>query len=517
MALATALNTTSATPTPTSTSTAQQPQYIYGSGTDLSNAIKNYGGSNNYDFVDTSAGGFDPSTMQKGGYMLGGTGVNTNVTDSMLNNAGVTRLGGANSNQTAGALANALNTQYIYGSGADLNNARNIFGNNSNTKFVDTSASGFDPNSMVSGSIMLGGSGVNTNVTDNALANAGVARLGGSNAAGTADQLNQYYVNSLRPTAPTQTDAPTYTPFKFDGNMQTYLDQAQSSLAPQLQQQVNSIQTNYNNNLIPQANNDTLSRGLARSSYAGNRVDQVTANESRDLQNAQLANQQQVNDLALKNYNTGYDRAYQLNKDQNVNNWQAYNAQNTANQQGFTNDNTLYNEANSNYQNNRNYNADQAYKQQQQNNWQQQVDNSKNQFQQQMDYNKNRDANNLALSYAQLAASRANAANRSSGSGGRSSSAASTAAAKSQQSQIDKAAQANFDALTTPQDQYGLLNNSDFINSVSQGTYKALQSQYQKNLNSSGLSQSLVQSSQPTWNYQNLYNGTDTPVYGGGR
>ena len=485
-------STTTATVQPTS-------QNIYGSGKDLSDAIAKYGSNKGYNFVDTSAQGFDPSTMQSGGWMLGGNKVNTNVNDGLLQSKGIHRLAGADAPGTQNALYNAVNNgisspqsglKYVYGSGSDLQNAQNIFSPSQGYKLVDVSSPDFDAANMQSGGVMLGGNGVNGNITDDMLSRLNINRVWGKDSADTADKVGQYNVNSLMP---------GNNDFSFTGSMQDYLDQAQGLLKPQLDIADQSINTQYDTNLIPQANNDTLSRGLARSSYAGNRVDQLNTARSRDLSNALLQNQQQVNNLGLQNYNTAYDRAYNQYNDQ------------------FNHGMSLYSTANQGYWQNKNYNADQSYKQQQQSNWQNQFDTSKNQWQQGFDYTKQKDAQAFDLEQQKLAASMAAAAARSSG-GGRSSGGSSSTAAKASQSQVDKAAQANFDSLSSVQDQYAMLGDKDFINSVSQSTYKSLQSQYQKNLKAANtedhhITQSFVSASEPTWDY------ADSPytIYSGGR
>jgi len=348
-------NTTSTTNT--ANNNANQVKYIYGSGSDLSNAKSLYGNNAGYKFVDTSAQGFDPNSMVSGSWMLGGSAVNGNVTDNLLNSKGVTRLWGDNQAGTQTALANAMGKKIVYGSDRDLANAKNLYGNNPNYQFVDVSQQSFNPNSMVAGSVLLGGTGVNTNITDDMLNSLGVTRVGGKDEAATADKMGSSYVNSL---------APTNDAFTFNGSMQDYLDQAQNLLSPQLEMEKIKINDNYDTQ-VENSDNDTLRRGLARSSYAGNRDDQINAYRNKDIMYADLANQQQVNNMASANYDKAYDRAYQLYNDQ------------------FNRQQQLYSNANSNYWQNKNFNADQAYKDQQQSNWQKEFDTSNDHWQKTFD------------------------------------------------------------------------------------------------------------------------------------
>ncbi|NMM62069.1 hypothetical protein HBE96_05065 [Clostridium sp. P21] len=405
---------------------SKNAQYIYGSGRDLSDAIAKYGNNKNYNFVDTSTQGFDPSTMKSDGWMLGGNKVNTNVSDDMLQSKGIHRLGGADATDTQNALANAISNgistpqsglKYVYASGTDLQNAQNIFRTGDGYKIVDVSAPDFDPANMQKGGIMLGGNGVNKNITDNMLNRLDINRAYGQDSTGTAKAAENYYWDSQKPTSPTVVSTPTFTPFSFTGNMQNYLDEAQQMLKPQYDLTVKNINDNYDTNLIPQANNDTLSRGLARSSYAGNRVDQVNKARTTDLTNAAMQEQQQINNMALQNYDKAYDRSYQGWKDQNANNWQTYNAQNTANQQGFQNQMNLYNANRGDYWKNKSYDADQTYKQQQQNNWQKQFDTSNDQWQKTFDFNKQNADRQFDLEKEKLTAALSRAS--SGGSGGR--------------------------------------------------------------------------------------------------
>lgn len=256
-------------------------------------------------------------------------------------------------------------TKYVYGSGKDLQNAQSVFTPSQGYQLVDVSTKGFDPSTMQNDGIMLGGSGVNKNVTDNILSGKNITRLYGNTANETSNRMNQYMddaqkskVNSLMP---------TNTQFNFDGNMQDYLDQAQGLLKPQYDLSVNQLNKNYDSNIIPGIENDTLKRGLARSSYAGNRVDQANESRQDDLNNLSMQQQQAINNLGMQNYNTAYDRAYQQNNDQ------------------FNRGMSLYNAANQDLWQNKNFNADQTYKAQQQGNWQKQFDTSNNQWQKQYD------------------------------------------------------------------------------------------------------------------------------------
>jgi hypothetical protein len=215
--------------------------------------------------------------------------------------------------QTVQTAYNPNKTINIYGSGNDLKAAQDKYNGQQGVNFYNITDKGFDPNSMSNG-ILLGGTGVTNNVNGIDLNKAGVQRVWGNTGTDTNNALNTYmnsYGKPTAPTAPTQISTPTYSAFNFGGNMQSYLDQAQNILAPQRQLAEQNINSNYDTSLIPQANNDTLSRGLARSSYAGNRVDQLNTARSRDISNADLQLQQQANNLGMQNYNAAYDRAYQ--------------------------------------------------------------------------------------------------------------------------------------------------------------------------------------------------------------
>lgn len=292
---------------------------------------------------------------------------------------------------------NTKPTTYVYGSGKDLSNAQSVFTPNSGYKLVDVSAPGFDTSTMQKGGIMLGGSGVNKNVTDSMLNNLGISRIAGLNANDTMEKAQQFKVNSLMP---------TNTQFSFDGDMDTYLNQAQDMLKPQYQLNMNQINKNYDENVIPGLNNDSLKRGLARSSYAGNRVDQAEAARQDDLSNLAMQQQQAVNNMAMQNYNTAYDRAYQLNNDNFNRGMSLYNA---ANQDLWQNKN--FNNQNQWQQKNYDLSLNQFNTSKDQ--WQKQYDNANKQWQQEFNLNKTNADRDYQIKLQQLAQS---AAKSSSGS-----------------------------------------------------------------------------------------------------
>jgi uncharacterized membrane protein YgcG len=272
----------------------------------------------------------------------------------------------------------------IYGSGADIQGAMKKYAGTPGVNFIDTSAQGFDPSTMQMG-IMLGGKGVNTNITDDMLNKAGIQRVWGQDAGETSNALSKYMSTYGQPNMPTMpnmpnsnfslnTKAPAYNPFQFNGSMQDYLDQAQGLMKPQFDLAVQDINDNYDKNYIPQANNDTLSRGLARSSYAGNRVDQLNASRSKDLINADMQNNQLINNMAIQNYDKAYDRAYNAWNADNQFNWNKYRADvqdqkdiyNINNQNAWKNfdaNMALYNAQNDNYKWNKQFNNDNEWRQ----------------------------------------------------------------------------------------------------------------------------------------------------------
>lgn len=275
----------------------------------------------------------------------------------------------------------------IYGAGADMEGAIKKYAGTPGVNLIDTSAKGFDPSTMQIG-IMLGGKGVNTNITDDMLNKAGIQRVWGQDAAGTANALSKYMSNYGQPNMPTMPNmpnsnfslndvkAPTYSPFQFNGSMQDYLDQAQGLMKPQFDLAVQNINDNYDKNYILQANDDTLSRGLARSSYAGNRVDQLNASRSKDLINADMQNKQLINNMAMQNYDKAYDRAYNSWNADNQFNWNKYRADvqdqkdifNMNNQnawKAFDANMNLYNAQNDNYKFDKQFGNDNKWKQKQ--------------------------------------------------------------------------------------------------------------------------------------------------------
>lgn len=302
-------------------------------------------------------------------------------------------------NTTAKSTATSKPTQYVYGSGKDLQNAQSVFTPNLGYSLVDVSAPNFDASTMQSGGIMLGGSGVNKNVTDNILSGKNITRLYGNTANETADKMQQFKVNSLMP---------TNKEFSFEGNMQDYLDQAQGLLQPQYDLSVSQLNKNYDTNIIPGIENDTLKRGLARSSYAGNRVDQANEARQDDLNNLSMQQQQAINNLGMQTYDKAYDRAYQLNNDQ------------------FNRGMSLYGVANQDLWQNKNFNNENAWNQKNydlninqfntsKDQWQKQFDNSNKQWQTEFNFNKTNADREYQLKLQELARA---AAKASSGGGG---------------------------------------------------------------------------------------------------
>ena len=143
------------------------------------------------------------------------------------------------------------------------------------------------------------------------------------------------------PKAEVMPNTPTYVAYNPNLNMSNFISQAHTQLAPQL---ANNDQTINDQNIVDnqKANNDTLSRGLARGSYGGARIDTITADKNKQLGVAQMNNDIQANSLAGTNYNTAYTNGYNANKDLNANNWNVYGA-------GVTAANTNYTNAYNNY------------------------------------------------------------------------------------------------------------------------------------------------------------------------
>lgn len=356
---------------------------------------------------------------------------------------------------------NAKPTTYVYGSGKDLSNAQSVFTPNAGYKLVDVSVPNFDTSTMKKGGIMLGGNGVNKNVTDSMINNLGISRISGLNANDTMEKAQQYKVNSLMP---------TNNQFSFDGDMDTYLSQAQDMLKPQYQLNMNQINKNYDENVIPGINNDTLSRGLARSSYAGNRVDQAESARQDALANLSMQQQQAVNNMAMQTYDKAYDRAYQQNNDQ------------------FNRGMSLYNSANQDLWQNKNFNADQTYKAQQQNNWQKQYDTSNSQWQKQydtsnsqwqktFDFNKTNADREYQLNLQQMAQAAAKAASKKSSSSSKSNYGGLTKTqTKDRYSQAFDEAIANMDVTKAGKMVYD--DKQNIINDLGYSYWKSLEKKY---------------------------------------
>lgn len=325
---------------------------------------------------------------------------------------------------------NTKPTTYVYGSGKDLSNAQSIFTPNSGYKLVDVSAPDFDTSTMQSGGIMLGGNAVNKNITDSMLNNLGISRIAGLNANDTMEKAQQYKVNSLMPSDSSfDMEMPQNTTFQFNGSMQQYLDQAQNLLKPQYDLQTKQLNSNYDNNIIPGLNNDTLKRGLARSSYAGNRVDQANEARQDDLSNLSMQQQMAVNNMASQNYNTAYDRAYREYGDQFNRDMTLYNTAYGQYNDQFNRGMNLYNAANQDLWQNKNFNNENAWNQKNydlslnqlntsKDQWQKQYDSSNSQWQKTFDFNKTNADREYQLQLQQMAQAAAKAASGGSRSSG---------------------------------------------------------------------------------------------------
>ena len=121
-------------------------------------------------------------------------------------------------------------------------------------------------------------------------------------------------------------NAPTIDPFSPNINMDDLIKQAAELLAPgfdKLRRQAADTHTETVNAL----DNDSLRRGIARSSYAGNRIDKAIQEYNELLKDIGVEEQTQTNLLASQNYDKEYERQYRAYQDDVANKWRGYEAE----------------------------------------------------------------------------------------------------------------------------------------------------------------------------------------------
>lgn len=94
-------------------------------------------------------------------------------------------------------------------------------------------------------------------------------------------------------------------------------------LLPQYQRGQEQLQELYTQNL-QRINDETLKRGLARSSYVGDRQDRETSEHGKRLLDLERDYNEQANLLAYQQYDKEWDRQYQLHRDKVGDTWRAY-------------------------------------------------------------------------------------------------------------------------------------------------------------------------------------------------
>jgi len=167
------------------------PKNVYGAAVDLQNA-KSILGTNGYNYIQSDKEGFVmPASFSSKDIVLGGILTPGGIGDVGLN--GAARLAGTNRALTAQAINNYNSPKYVYGTGIDLENAKNILGY-SGYNYIQTDQAGFVmPTSFNSNDIILGGAGTIGGI-ENVNLN-GAVRLAGVNREETCNAIKNYAVS----------------------------------------------------------------------------------------------------------------------------------------------------------------------------------------------------------------------------------------------------------------------------------------------------------------------------------
>jgi len=164
------------------------PKNVYGAKTDLDNA-RTILGTVGYNYIQTDLPSFNkPSAFTTNDIILGYTGTIGGISDVNLN--GATRLAGTNREETLNKIRNYAASKNVYGTGIDLQNAKNILGTD-RYNYIDTGSSGFIKHiSFTSNDIVLGGAETTGGIGYVKLN--GAVRLAGADRDLTAQAINNY-------------------------------------------------------------------------------------------------------------------------------------------------------------------------------------------------------------------------------------------------------------------------------------------------------------------------------------
>lgn len=141
-----------------------------------------------------------------------------------------------------------------------------------------------------------------------------------------SDEYKEKQQAPKKPELPKLPEVPDVREFKPDIDREQLYEDALNLLKPQYERTLEQLQELYDINRQA-INDDALKRGLARSSYVGSRLDAESERHGERIADAQRSLQEQANQLAAQQYNTEWNRQYQLYRDSIEDDWNRYNVQ----------------------------------------------------------------------------------------------------------------------------------------------------------------------------------------------